>query len=277
VTNEIDHGDEPSNEELRAMNRRSALKLLGGAGLAIIAGCSVDGVATTTAALSGSSSTSITSGGSAASTSTTAAATTTFGGDGSCVLIPEETAGPFPLDLSGSEEFFRNDITEGRPGVPLTLTLALVDVEAGCAPIEGARVDVWHCDADGVYSGHQQPAVDTTGETFCRGIQVSDADGRVSFQTIYPGWYPGRITHIHFQVYLGSGLTATSQIAFPEEVTAAVYAVDPYAAKGQNTSVASIAEDNVFRDGAAYQMASTTGGVDTRLLATLLVGIAGGS
>ena len=196
-------------------------------------------------------------------------------GTGRCVLIPEETAGPFPLDLSGSEQFFRSDITEGHPGVPLTLTMALVDTNAGCAPVSDARIDVWHCDADGVYSGYGQPGVDTTGETFCRGIQITDANGQVTFQTIYPGWYAGRITHIHFQAFLGSGLVATSQIAFPDEVTDAVYAVDPYAAKGPNTSVRSVAEDNVFSDGTQYQLASVTGGADTRLMATLLVGIAG--
>lgn len=104
--------------------------------------------------------------------------------------------------------------------MPTTLTVSLVDVDAGCAPISGARVDVWHCDADGAYSGFQQ----AQGETFCRGIQLTDDNGQVTFQTIYPGWYPGRITHIHFQVFFGDGQAATSQIAFPEDVTEAVYA-----------------------------------------------------
>ncbi len=267
MTEHEDHIEEPSNEELRLVSRRSALKLFGGAGLAVIAACTTDTVI-------GSTSTTA-----ATATTTTAAIAvgSTFGGDGSCVLIPEETEGPYPLDLSGSEEFFRSEISEGRPGVPLTLTLSLVDVSTGCAAIEGARVDVWHCDADGVYSGHRQPGNDTTGETFCRGIQLSDGNGQVTFQTIYPGWYQGRITHIHFQVFFEGGLAATSQIAFPEEITAAVYAVEPYAAKGPNTSVRSFAEDNVFRDGTQYQMASVTGGADARLIATLLVGMAAGS
>lgn len=148
--------------------------------------------------------------------------------------------------------------------MPTTLTVSPVDVDAGCAPISGARVDVWHCDADGAYSGFQQ----AQGETFCRGIQLTDDNGQVTFQTIYPGWYPGRITHIHFQVFFGDGQTATSQIAFPEDVTEAVYAVEPYAARGQNTSVASVEADMVFADGAEYQMASITRVVDTRLMAT---------
>lgn len=257
-----DHIEEPTNEDLRLLTRRSALRLLGGAGLALIAGCATV-TATTVAAATGSNS---------PAGSGTGTPSTLFGGAGSCVLIPEETAGPYPLDLSGEEVFFRSDIAEGRPGVPMTLALTLVNPSADCAPIEGARVDLWHCDADGNYSGYSQPAVDTTGETFCRGIQVTDGSGLATFQTIYPGWYPGRITHVHFQVFLGNGLSATSQIAFPPEVTEAVYAVEPYSAKGPNTSVADLSQDNVFSDGTRYQMATVTG--DTRALsATLLVGV----
>jgi protocatechuate 3,4-dioxygenase beta subunit len=106
-----------------------------------------------------------------------------------------------------------------------------------------------------VYSGVSQPGNDTTGETFCRGIQLTDAIGQATFQTVYPGWYQGRITHVHFQVFFDSGLVATSQIAFPEDVTAAVYSVEPYAAKGPNTSVRSIEDD-------------------ARYIASLLVGVA---
>lgn len=270
----IDHEiQEPTNEELRTMSRRSALRLLGGAGLALVAGCTAEGSSPTTDAavstLGGPVTTQATSPGTSAS-----APSTTFGGVGSCVLIPEETEGPFPLDLSGDEAFFRTDITEGRPGVPMTLVLALVDVNDGCRPISGARVDVWHCDADGAYSGFaQRGGADTNGETFCRGIQLSDADGQVTFQSIFPGWYPGRITHVHFQVFLDSGLAATSQIAFPAEVVEAVYSVEPYAAKGQNTSVGSLADDGVFSDGSQFQLASITGGADTKIMATLLVGV----
>lgn len=267
MTHESHHLEEPTNEELRLIGRRSALRLLGGAGLAVIAACTTEGVVNTTAAAGTTSTT--------GSGTTSAAATgTTFGGAGSCVLIPEETEGPYPLDLSGDEAFFRTDITEGRPGVPLTLTLSLVDANSSCAPIEAARIDVWHCDADGAYSGVSQPGNDTTGETFCRGIQLTDANGQATFQTVYPGWYQGRITHVHFQVFLDSGLAATSQIAFPEEVTAAVYAVEPYAAKGPNTSVQGFADDMVFSDGTQYQMASVTGGADARYMASLLVGVA---
>ena len=256
--------DEPSNEELRAISRRSALRLLGGAGLFMIAACATETVATATSAASGTT----------AFPGTTAASTAAFGTAGSCVLIPEETEGPYALDLSGDEPMFRSEITEGHAGVPLSMTLALVDANADCVPVSGARVDLWHCDAEGSYSGFSQPGNDTTGETFCRGIQLTDENGQVTFQTVYPGWYQGRITHVHFQVFLDSGLAATSQIAFPEEVTAAVYAVDPYAAKGPNTSVTSFAQDMVFADGTQYQMASMTGDPSSGYTATLLVGIA---
>ncbi len=267
-----DQIEEPSNEELRLLTRRSAIKLLGGAGLALIAGCATGSVVSTTAASAAGSSS--TAGGTATTAGGAGSTTTVFGGAGSCVLIPEETEGPYPLDLSGDEALFRSDITEGLPGIPLALTMTLVNASSDCAPIDGARVDLWHCDADGNYSGYSQPGVDTTGETFCRGIQVSDASGLVTFQSIYPGWYQGRITHIHFQVFLGNGLAATSQIAFPGEITDAVYAVEPYLAKGPNTSVTDISQDNVFSDGSQYQMASVTGDAASVLEATLLVGVA---
>ncbi|HEY7703386.1 MAG TPA: dioxygenase, partial [Acidimicrobiia bacterium] len=147
------HLDEPTNEELRLIDRRSALKLLGGAGLAALAACAPGSVTGTT--LSGSTPTTDAIPTTGAAT-TTGSPGSTFGGAGSCVLIPEETAGPFPLDLSGDEAFLRSAIAEDRPGVPLSLTLHLVDTDAGCRAIEGARVDVWHCDADGVYSGYSQ-------------------------------------------------------------------------------------------------------------------------
>ncbi len=273
-----DHVEEPTVEELR-MTRRSMLTLLGAAGLAVVAGCATDAATATTTTLlpttpSTNGGTSSTSGGTTtASPSTTAGATTTT--TGTCVLIPEETEGPYPLDLSGEEEFFRSAVAEDRPGLPFSLTLTLVDVPGGCVPIEGARVDLWHCDAEGVYSGYQQPGVDTTGETFCRGIQLTDAAGRVTFDTIFPGWYPGRVTHFHFQVFLEGGLAATSQIAFPDDVVEAVYTqVAPYSSKGPNTSVPSLAQDNIFADGSAYQMLSLTGDTTSGYAGSLMVGIA---
>lgn len=198
----------------------------------------------------------------------------------SCALIPEETAGPYPLlQVLGDGKMLRRNITEGRPGVPLALTLKLVDIRQACAPIVNAAVYIWCTDKDGVYSGYQQPGgIDTRGQTFMRGVQLSNAKGVVRFDAIYPGWYPGRITHIHFQVYLnadtGSSATATSQLAFPQPVTKAVYASPLYAARGQNTTVKDFAQDGVFRDGVGLQLCKTKGSVEAGYAAKLLVGVA---
>ena len=195
---------------------------------------------------------------------------------GSCVLIPQETEGPYPLTaVLSNSAMVRQDITEGKSGIPLTLKLSLVDVNNGCAAVTNASVYVWHCDKEGVYSGYSQPGANTIGETFCRGIQDTDANGEVTFATIYPGWYAGRITHIHFQVFLFSSTlaTATSQLAFPQAITIDVYNTDLYG-KGQNTSVMSFSNDNVFSDGITYQMASVSGNVEDGYSATLQVGIA---
>jgi protocatechuate 3,4-dioxygenase beta subunit len=160
-----------------------------------------------------------------------------------CTLYPQQTAGPFYLDL----DRLRGDITEGRAGTPLTLSLQVVNANASCSPVANAVVDVWHCDASGLYSGYpgQLGSVDARGQTFLRGSQVTDVEGRVAFQTIYPGWYPGRTTHIHFTVHLGRAREATSQIYFPEDVTAAVYRAPPYATRGQKDT--SNASDDVGR------------------------------
>ena len=198
---------------------------------------------------------------------------------GTCVLIPAETAGPFPLlRVLSDPAFLRTDITEGQPGVPLNLTLEVVDIGRGCAPAAGAAVYVWHCSKDGAYSGYAQgPQGDHRGETWLRGMQLTDGRGRASFRTIYPGWYPGRVTHIHFQVYLGDRqrgrATATSQLVFPEEVTAAIYASPAYAARGQNSTVKHIADDFLFADGYEHQLARISGDPAAGYVASLRVGV----
>jgi protocatechuate 3,4-dioxygenase beta subunit len=96
------------------------------------------------------------------------------------------------------------------------------------------NVEIWHCDAQGNYSEYSQPGFDGRARTFLRGLQVTNADGKVTFTTIYPGWYAGRATHIHIDVDFNSNPTKTTQMAFPEEVNSAVYATGIYAARGQN-------------------------------------------
>jgi protocatechuate 3,4-dioxygenase beta subunit len=189
------------------------------------------------------------------------------------VLTPEETEGPFGLDLSDDPAFLRRDITEGRPGVPLAVTFAVVAVGGSCAPIANARVDVWQTDKDGVYSGFDQPDADTAGETFMRGIQRTDASGNATFDTVYPGWYQGRATHIHYQVLLDDGLVATSQLAFPDDVTDVVYRSDGYRDRGPNDSVPTTADDAIFADGTAGELLALTGSVADGFLGTISVGI----
>lgn len=245
------------------LSRRHAL---GALGLLGVAACSGGGSEDSTATGSTGTSSSTSTGGSSGGTSSA-----------SCVLIPEETVGPYPLftSIAAASVYQRRDITEGKEGTPLRLTLRIVNVNNGCAAVTDALVYVWHCDKDGVYSGYSQPDVNAVGATFCRGVQATDTAGDVIFDTIYPGWYTGRITHIHFRVYLGNTLSVTSQLAFPQAVTTAVYATSLYAARGQNTSVGSFAADGVFNDGTQYQMCTVTenaetGGYD----AVLTVGIA---
>jgi protocatechuate 3,4-dioxygenase beta subunit len=148
-----------------------------------------------------------------------------------CVLSPEQDEGPFYIDLAR----VRKDIVEDRRGVPLALAVTVVDATT-CKPIPDAAVDVWHCDALGVYSG--EPSEGTTGETYLRGIQLTDAQGEAEFATIYPGQYPGRTTHIHVKVHIGghqsdhtySGghVYHTGQLFTNDQTDATVFALTPY-------------------------------------------------
>ena len=141
------------------------------------------------------------------SPTTDASSAATRGGaaSGACVATPSETAGPYPdrLGMLGNSAFFRRDVTEGRPGTPLALTLTIVNTASGCTALANASVEIWQCDAAGNYSEYAQPGYDGTGQTFLRGLQTTDAGGQVTFNTVYPGWYAGRATHIHVEVFVG--------------------------------------------------------------------------
>lgn len=145
-----------------------------------------------------------------------------------CRVTPRMVEGPFYFD----PDLVREDITEGRPGVPLRLLLQVTD-GATCQPIPGARVDVWHCDAVGEYSGYagqgDSRSVSTKGEKFLRGTQTTNAAGEVAFRTIYPGWYRGRTTHIHFKVLLDEKAMLTGQMYFPDALSEYIFTrVAPY-------------------------------------------------
>jgi len=156
-----------------------------------------------------------------------------------CLLTPEQTEGPYYI----ANELVRRTITDGHPGTPQTLRLAVVDAST-CRPIKGAAVDVWHADAAGVYSGFGQGA---GSRTFMRGIQRTDAKGVAVFRTVYPGWYTGRTVHIHVKVHVGGRVVHTGQLYFPDKLTDAVYRKAPYSSRpGRNTRNAT---DSVYRSG----------------------------
>jgi protocatechuate 3,4-dioxygenase beta subunit len=161
-----------------------------------------------------------------------------------CVLTPEQTEGPYYV----AGEKVRRNITEGRPGTPLTLRLKVVNA-SNCKPIKNAAVDVWHADALGAYSG-----VQGSPGTFMRGIQKTDANGLALFKTVYPGWYPGRTVHIHVKVHIGGNVVHTGQLYFPDTVTDRVYANAPYSTRAaRNTRNAA---DSIFRNGGSKSLLS---------------------
>lgn len=179
-------------------------------------------------------------------------------------MSPTETVGPFP----SLGDYVRRNITEGKPGIPLTLTIVVVNVTANCAVVAGALVDIWQCDHEGTYSEYGSGR----GQTFLRGIQTTDAQGQVTFETVYPGWYQGRATHVHVEVLVGGRSVKVTQMAFPEDITAAVYRSGVYAAKGQNTTTN--ARDSVFSDGVSLQTLSLAGSPTAGYSGTFTVGVA---
>jgi protocatechuate 3,4-dioxygenase beta subunit len=204
--------------------------------------------------------------------------------------IPEETAGPFPGDGSNGPNVLtesgvvRSDITKSfgdaagvAEGVPTTVELTLLDVAKGGTPLAGAAVYVWHCTMSGEYSLYGQ---DVASENYLRGVQESDADGKVTFKTIFPAAYDGRWPHIHFEVYssladataAGSKLK-TSQLALPKEACDAVFATAGYEQSVQNMAQTSLDSDMVFSDGYASQLATATGTVGGGMAVKLNVGV----
>jgi protocatechuate 3,4-dioxygenase beta subunit len=155
-----------------------------------------------------------------------------------CPVTPRQTEGPFYFD----PRLVRQDIREGRPGVPLRLRLQIVDA-ADCAPSRQARVDIWHCDAGGTYSGYDRER--SSGETYLRGTQVADAGGIAEFHTLYPGWYQGRAPHIHLKAWLADGRELTSQLYFPDALSDQLYAQGPYTRGGGGRLRNE--EDGIFR------------------------------
>jgi protocatechuate 3,4-dioxygenase beta subunit len=169
--------------------------------------------------------------------------TTTTPGGAACRLTPEQTEGPYYLD----NDLVRSNIIDGHPGTPLRLELLVEN--AACAALAGAAVDIWHCDAAGAYSGFGAGA---SSRTFLRGTQIADAAGKVVFETIYPGWYVGRATHIHVKVHTGGREIHTGQLYFDEALNDAVYRQAPYSSKTGNR--VRNTGDGIYRNGGAESL-----------------------
>ncbi|MFG2351470.1 intradiol ring-cleavage dioxygenase [Streptomyces phaeochromogenes] len=277
MSEELHDHDRGLSFDLPTLQRRKMIRLLAGVGLVPLVGCSGDD--------SDSSASSASSSGSSAGSSSSAASS----GSAECETIPGETAGPYPGDGSNGVNVLkesgvvRKDITSSfgtasgkAEGVPLTVTLTVVDAASGCGtPKEGAAVYLWHCDRDGNYSLYSEGV---TEENYLRGVQETDAKGQVTFTSIFPACYTGRWPHIHFEVYgsledatNATSITATSQLALPKDVCDTVYASDGYDRSVQNMSQLSLETDNIFSDGYDQQLATTKGSVEKGYTATLTV------
>jgi len=251
----------------RGFTRRQALNAIGTAGLgAFLAACARNAEPTpsltTTSTTTGSSTTGTTGNTPATATSAVTAV--------DCVLVPEMTEGPYYLDL----DLVRSDITEDRVGALLALTIVVTDVN-GCSPIQDAAVDLWHCDAEGVYSGFVAASTGqgsgTDDSIFLRGTQMTNGNGQVTFQTLYPGWYRGRTVHMHMKVHVGGNQIHTTQLFFDDDFTDQVYATtEPYASRNNREMLNS--DDGIYRGGgeATTLSVTETGQV---YAATLVVGV----
>lgn len=249
------------------LRRRAALGLVGGAGLALLAACA-DGAA------------------SAAGTPSASATSTTVD-----VVVPSETAGPYPGDGSNGKDVLddagivRRDIRSSigssttAAGAPLTVNLTVLDSTAGYAALEGVAVYAWHADAQGRYSMYSQGV---EGETYLRGVQPTDASGTATFTTVFPGCYDGRWPHVHFEVYRSTAeatsdgqIVRTSQIALPEAACRTVYAdTATYPSSTSNLERTSLTSDNVFGDdGGIHQLATVTGDATSGFVANLTVAV----
>jgi protocatechuate 3,4-dioxygenase beta subunit len=157
-----------------------------------------------------------------------------------CVLTPELTEGPYYVP----DEKLRRNIVEGKPGTPLLLHLKVINAST-CKVVKNASVEIWHCDALGVYSGD---VANNPGTNFLRGAQKTDASGVATIRTIYPGWYMGRAVHIHVKVHVRGNVVHTGQLFFPAAITRAVYRRVPYSTRGAVPDTTN-AQDSIFRNG----------------------------
>ena len=194
-------------------------------------------------------------------TTGTTSGSTSGSTSGTCTSTASETEGPFPTKSPSS--LVSNNITSDRQGTKLTVKITIQNKNNSCEGLEGALVDIWHCDAAGNYSEYGGTGMQSTNYTsvhFLRGRQTTDSNGLVTFTSIYPGWYSGRAVHIHVHVYNASGKSLlVTQIAFPEDISKVVFAQGVYASHGQADTTN--AKDNIFGDGVSTEMSTVTGSV----------------
>jgi protocatechuate 3,4-dioxygenase beta subunit len=281
----LDADGRPTDEEDRGLvydvrtlvNRRAALGLFGGIGIASLLAACTPTTSTATPSATGSA-------------STTPNPTATADASGPIDEVPDETGGPFPGDGSNGVNVLddsgivRSDIrssfgssTTTAQGVPLTIRLTVRNAATGDALV-GAAVYLWHCDRDGNYSLYSSGV---ENENYLRGVQEVDATGTVTFTSIFPGAYSGRWPHAHFEVYsdvagaVSSGpIVKTSQLALPKEACDAVYATAGYEASVRNMQQTPLASDMVFGDdGGIHQLASMTGSASAGYAAALTIGV----
>jgi len=244
----MDNDDRPIGIVL---SRRDALVALGAvSGAALLAGCA-PGQTPQAASVSPAPTQGQSAGGAASATEATTGSSTTLP---TCVVRPAMTEGPYFVDEKLNRTDVRSDPSDGtvKDGLPLRLVFHVSRIDAAaCVALAGATVDIWHCDAAGVYSDAQDPSFNTKGKKFLRGYQVTDASGAAAFTTIYPGWYQGRAVHIHFKIRTdpnsAQGYDFTSQLFFEDALNQKVYTQPPYAAKGQPTMTNK--DDGIFQAG----------------------------
>lgn len=190
-----------------------------------------------------------------------------------CVVRPELTEGPVFVEEDLNRADIRLDPSNGQvsEGIQFDLTFNITQLDANaCAPLAGVQVDIWHCDANGVYSDTDQLGFQTVGQKFLRGYQVTDDSGVVKFTTIYPGWYEGRAVHIHFKIRTGDGYDFTSQLFFDDTLTDEVFAAAPYNSRGERRLRNE--DDGIFGQSGS-QLILTVNKVDTGYAATFDVAL----